>query len=84
MRAEMTRTVPGHELAGARALGAVRCHIIHVAVPAAGEPLGEARLGLAELAIGDADLLKSELRAPALDVARERTEIQSSARDALP
>src|SRR5688500_2449307 len=53
----------------------MRCHIIHVAVPAAGEPLGEARFGGPEVAIRDADLLEAELGAPALDITRQDSEI---------
>ena len=53
----------------------MRCHIIHVAVPAPGEPFGEARLGVAQLAIGDSNSLKSELRPPAPDALRELSEI---------
>ena len=61
-----------HELGGTRALRAVALHVVHLAVIALAEPVEEARLGLAEVAAGDADLLEAQLRAPALDVARER------------
>src|SRR5689334_7415975 len=54
----------------------MRCHIIHLPVPAAGEPGAQPFFAWTEVAVRDADLLESELLAPALDVAGERGEIR--------
>jgi tRNA threonylcarbamoyladenosine biosynthesis protein TsaE len=52
------------------------CHIIHIPVPAARNPFGKAPFGSAKLTITDADLLKAELRTPALHTFGERPKIQ--------
>ena len=53
---------------GAAATLAVACHIVHVAVAAGVQPALQARLVLAQVRAGDADLLKAQLPAPGLDL----------------
>ncbi len=53
------------------------CHIIHVAVATAREPVEQARFGLREIAVRDADPLKTELSAPALYIRRKRGKVRN-------
>ena len=55
---------PWHELAGPAAFHSMPCHIIHVAVPPAIKPCEQPRLGGRQVAVGNADLLEAQLRAP--------------------
>ena len=47
-------------------------HIIHLAVPPHPKPLGEARAGLGQVDVRDADGLEAQFGAPLLDPVRER------------
>jgi hypothetical protein len=47
-------------------------HIIHLAVIACSEPGGEARLGIRQVGITDADRTEPQLAPPRLDALRER------------
>jgi tRNA threonylcarbamoyladenosine biosynthesis protein TsaE len=63
---------PRHELRWPAPSQAMPCHIIHLAMPAAREPREESRLGSRQIAIGDADVLETEIGTPRFDVAGER------------
>src|SRR3990172_92601 len=52
---------------------------MHGTVPAAAQPAQQVRLGLAQFDIGDADLLKTQLATPSLDVGGEPDEINMMA-----
>jgi len=47
------------------------CHIIHVAMETGVQPLEQARFGLAQVRVGDADVLKPKLNAPCTDLLRK-------------
>ena len=64
------------ELGGAGALRPMGCHIIHVPVPAASEPGAQTLFSRSQVAVGNPDLLKSQLLAPAPDIAGEHDEIR--------
>jgi hypothetical protein len=66
MRAAITRRVPGTSSAGRRALAAVRCHIIHLAMKTLGQPGFEAGLAGGKVGVGDAHIGKTEFAAQAL------------------
>ena len=55
-----------NELFGARPFQAVSLHVIHLAVKLSGEPLRQTGLGLIQIDIADARLLKTEFLAPRL------------------
>ncbi len=61
----------GHKLGRPAALGAVRSHIIHLAMKALIQPRLQARLCRRQIAVGDADRGEAEFFAPALDLSRE-------------
>ena len=61
-----------HQFGRPRAQRAVARHIIHVALPAHAQPLGEPPFGGREIGGGDADGLEAELTTPLLDFRRER------------
>ncbi len=46
-------------------------HILHLAMPAPGEPVEQPRLGRGEIGMRDADRLEAEAPAPLLDALRE-------------
>ncbi len=58
----------GDEVCGPAAFRAMPPHVFHLAVHAVGEPFAEARFGLAELDVADAELLKTERLPPAQDI----------------
>ena len=55
------------QLGGASAQRAVALHVVHLAMPAAGEPFEEPWLGRRQVGIRDTDSLEAELPAPLLD-----------------
>ena len=63
------------ERARARPGGAMPCHIIHLAMPARGEPIEQTPLRDAEIGVRDADLLESQREAPIPDVRGQRRPI---------
>ena len=63
----------GHQFGGPAALGAVRRHIIHLAMKASIQPFLQARFGRAQLAVGNAHRGKTELLPPLLDLLRQST-----------
>ncbi len=65
MRTEITLIVPGTSSSGRLRFAAVPLHVVHLAVEAFREPVGQARSACVEIDItGKADLLKAELTTP--------------------
>ena len=65
----------GYQLIRVRALAAVRGHVVHLALVAGIQPALQVRLVLAEVDVGDADLLEAQLAPPVLDGLRQLRKI---------
>ena len=61
----------GHQRLRARPEGAVVCHIIHFAMAAGGQPVGQALFGSPQAGAANANCIEAEIRPPLLDVCRE-------------